>query len=58
MSLIYQKFPTANVQVRPSSFIHTTEKDGVDKIVNLYVKGTDEVKNILRTECEVIIECR
>ena len=57
MSLIYQKFPTANVQVRPS-FIHPTEKDGVDKIVNLYLKGTDEVKNILRTECEVIIECR
>ena len=57
-SLIYQKLPTTNAQVRPSSFIHPAEKNGVDKIVNFYLKGTDEVKNILRTECEVIFECR
>ena len=50
----YVKDPSANVP----SFPISSEKNGVESVIETYRKGTEEVKNLLRNECQVIYECR
>lgn len=55
MSLLnYHKDPPA----MGLSFATSSEKDGVESIIDFCQKGNDEVKNLLRNECKVIYECR
>lgn len=35
-----------------------TATKGVETIVNYYKNSTNELKNLLQNECEVIIECK
>ena len=53
MSSNYAKDPSVNL-----SFAISSEKNGVESVIESYKKGTEEVRNLLRNECEVIYECR
>ena len=41
-----------------NAFAAVSDENGVDSVTALYRHGSDEMKNLILNECEMIYECR